>query len=488
METRSSSLASTITAWICHIFREREVILRSDARIRYFTLSTRFQVGVVLVWVMLAGWMGFASVGVYMQDELLRGKDVAIQRSQDSYRQLLDQVSDYQLSVVAITRDLKETQSQLQRLFDQNEGLRSDLNSTESRLRFTQVERDRINAGRKALNDQFSLLGRELRRMTAKNNGLETHISNLRTHLETLEAEKNEIAAEREKLDGRLWRLNNELAESKAQREHLTDTIAQLRSDLRTVMLERSSGASENDALRARISSLEARLADIDSEHQRRLELISERALNNIHAVEAVLKRTGLDLERIAPMPEGMIMGQGGPFIPYHPELQPERSEADAPETQLELRLSRWEQLRDVYLSVPLIAPMKDYYFTSGFGRRKDPINKRWAMHAGLDLSGPRKQEVMAAAPGKVIRARREAFYGRIVEIDHGNGITTRYAHMSSIAVKVGQQVGLGEVIGRMGNSGRSTAPHLHYEVRFNDRPLNPRNFLKAGRYVFKKG
>ncbi|UUX50429.1 peptidoglycan DD-metalloendopeptidase family protein [Nisaea acidiphila] len=488
METRSTSLASTITAWIGHIFREREVILRSDSRIRYFTLSTRFQLGVVAAWMMLAGWLGFASVGVYMQDELLQGKDVAIQRSQDSYRQLLDQVSDYQLSVVAITRDLKETQAQLQRLFDQNEGLRSDLTSTESRLKYTQVERDRINAGRKALNDQFSLLGRELRRMTAKNNGLETHISNLRTHLVTLEAEKNEIAAEREKLDGRLWRLNNELAESEAQREQLTDTIARMRSDLRTVMLERSSGASENDALRARISSLEARLADIDSEHQRRLELISDRALNNIHAVEAVLRRTGLDLERIAPMPEGMIMGQGGPFIPYHPELQPERSEADSPEAQLELRLSRWEQLRDVYLSVPLIAPMKDYYFTSGFGRRKDPINGRWAMHAGLDMSGPRKQEVMSAAPGKVIRAQRERFYGRIVEIDHGNNITTRYAHLSKIEVKVGQEIGLGEVIGRMGNSGRSTAPHLHYEVRYKNRPLNPRNFLKAGRYVFKKG
>lgn len=204
METQSSSLASSITAWINHFFREREVILRSDSRIRYFSLSTRLQVGIVLVWVMAASWVGFASVGVYMQDELLRGKDVAIQRSQDSYRQLLDQVSDYQLSVVAITRDLKETQGQLQRLFDQNEGLRSNLTSTESRLRYTQVERDRINAGRKALNDQFSLLGRELRRMTGKNNGLETHISNLRTHLETLEAEKNEIAAEREKLDGRL--------------------------------------------------------------------------------------------------------------------------------------------------------------------------------------------------------------------------------------------------------------------------------------------
>ena len=233
---------------------------------------------------------------------------------------------------------------------------------------------------------------------------------------------------------------------------------------------------------------MEAQLTDIDEEHRLKLEAISERALNNIHAVEAVLRKTGLDLERILPVPEGMIMGRGGPFIPYHPELQPERSEAEDFKNQLEIRLARWEQLRDMYLSVPLIAPMKDYYFTSGFGRRRDPFNNRWALHAGLDMSGPRKQEILATAPGRVIRARSEAYYGKIVEIDHGKNITTRYAHLSSIAVKKGQHVGLGEVIGRMGNSGRSTGPHLHYEVRFKNKPMNPRNFIKAGRHVSKKG
>ena len=217
MGTRNALVARNITAWVKNFFREREVILRVDSRIRYFYLSTSLQVGIVLFSAVATGWLGFASVALYSQGELLRSKDIAIQRSQNSYRQLLDQVSDYQLSVVAITRDLKETQGQLRHLFDQNEGLKNNLTSTESRLRYTQAERDQINAGRKALNEQFSVLGRELRRMTGKNSGLESHISNLRTHLETLEAEKNKIAAERERLDGRVWRLNNELAESVAE-------------------------------------------------------------------------------------------------------------------------------------------------------------------------------------------------------------------------------------------------------------------------------
>lgn len=490
MDQFRSGAMSRVVAWILRIFRERQIILRSDAQIRYFTLSTRAQLITVGAWCLLAGWFGFATIAYYLQDEMLRTKNLAIQRSQDSYRQLLDQVSDYQLSIVSITRDLKETQSHLQRLFDQNEDLKQDLNSTESMLKYTQVERDRIIAGRQALNDQFSLLGRELRRMTSKNNALESHIGSLRGHLETLKAEKDEIAAERAALDGRLWRLNNELAESVAKREQLTETINSLKSDLRNVMLERSTIASENDSLRTRVTMLEARVSEAENDFRRQLEAIAERALTNIQAVEAVLERTGLDLEEIAPMPQGTIMGQGGPFIPYHPDLQGGRiaGDFDSPDLQVEVRLARWEQLREVFLSIPLVAPMQEYYFASGFGRRKDPFNGRWAMHAGLDLGGAMGEPIYAPAPGVVVRARTEAMYGRMIEIDHGNEITTRYAHLSKMHVQEGQKVKLGDKIGALGVSGRSTGPHLHYEIRFKDQPLNPRRFLRAGRYVFEKG
>ena len=115
-------------------------------------------------------------------------------------------------------------------------------------------------------------------------------------------------------------------------------------------------------------------------------------------------------------------------------------------------------------------------------GPRIDPFLRRAAMHSGIDFKAPYGQAVLAAAPGKVTKAERNGGYGRMIEIDHGDGFTTRYAHLSRYAVKVGTKVSGGQVIGSVGNSGRSTGTHLHYEARVNDTPVNPYKFVKAGR------
>lgn len=466
-----------------HFFRDREIILRSEGQIRYFTFTRRLQLSLVVGWVLLAGWVGFATVGYLKQFSLIEAKNQAIWRSQASYRELLDQVSDYQLSIVSITRDLKETQAHLRRLFDQNETLKHTLYSTETELKLTQVERDRITTGRHALRDQFELLGKEVRRMTSKNNALESHIGNLRGHLETVEAEKAEIAAERRAMGDRLWRLSNELQGSIMRAEQLEATIASLRSDLRNAMIGKGAAAVENDNLRAKVANLETSLAEEAEQHRVQLEAISKRALENIHKLEAVLSRTGLDLQEIAPLPKGTIMGQGGPFVPYHPDMRPSE-DADSVEEEIQANIDRWIQLRDVVAMVPLISPVENGYVSSRFGRRKDPITKRWAMHSGLDLGGQYKTPVRATAPGTVVFAGWRAFYGRTIDIQHKNGLMTRYAHLYRINVKRGQKVDLAETIGLLGSSGRSTGPHVHYEIRHLGKALNPRKFLRATQNV----
>ena len=102
-------------------------------------------------------------------------------------------------------------------------------------------------------------------------------------------------------------------------------------------------------------------------------------------------------------------------------------------------------------------------------------------MHAGVDFRAPSGHPVRAAAAGRVTMARRNGGYGNMVEIDHGRGMTTRYAHLSAILVKSGQRVRPGQIIGRVGSTGRSTGPHLHYETRVNDRAVDPERFLRAG-------
>ncbi len=123
-------------------------------------------------------------------------------------------------------------------------------------------------------------------------------------------------------------------------------------------------------------------------------------------------------------------------------------------------------------------------YISSGFGYRSDPINGGAAFHAGLDFKGPIGAPIYAAAKGTISFAGRKQGYGNCVEIDHGNGLMTRYAHMSRIGAVLGQSVAAGDTIGAIGSTGRSTGPHLHFEVRIGGRPVNPRPFLEKGRDV----
>lgn len=132
----------------------------------------------------------------------------------------------------------------------------------------------------------------------------------------------------------------------------------------------------------------------------------------------------------------------------------------------------------------PFSKPMKNYYISSGFGGRVDPLTHRGAVHQGLDFVGVSKEKIISPSEGRVILAERFSSYGNAIVIDHGFGITTRYGHLDSIKVKEGQMVKKGDVIAIQGNTGRSTGPHLHYEVRYKNIPLNPRKFLEAGNYM----
>lgn len=138
--------------------------------------------------------------------------------------------------------------------------------------------------------------------------------------------------------------------------------------------------------------------------------------------------------------------------------------------------------LEKLIKSLPLSQPMKNYYMSSGFGTRIDPITRRHTPHRGLDFVGPAREKIISPSPGKVILARWFSDYGNAIVIDHGNGITTRYGHLSKIKVTEGQRVKTGQVIAIQGSTGRSTGQHLHYEVRYRNVPLNPKKFIEAGK------
>ncbi|MGA7533131.1 MAG: M23 family metallopeptidase [Pseudolabrys sp.] len=171
----------------------------------------------------------------------------------------------------------------------------------------------------------------------------------------------------------------------------------------------------------------------------------------------------------------------GGPWVP----IKPPQPGADAFERQLDrIKVARLQidGYAHALLAVPVRKPViGDVETNSPFGVRRDPFLGRPAIHTGIDLRGDAGEPVRATATGSVTIAGRRGGYGNMVEVSHGNGLATRYGHLSEIDVKVGQTVRIGEVVGKIGSTGRSTGPHLHYETRINGEAVDPQKFLRAG-------
>lgn len=173
----------------------------------------------------------------------------------------------------------------------------------------------------------------------------------------------------------------------------------------------------------------------------------------------------------------GVDVAVGGPFEAA--------SEGDATFRELFSNWKKLDNLHDGAIAVPSDKPVKAASLTSSFGTRTDPFKGRRAMHGGIDLAGPVGTPIYATADGVVLRSGwNSGGYGNMVEIDHGNGIVTRYAHMSQVLIKKGARISRGQQIGKMGSTGRSTGSHLHYEVRIDGKPVNPIPFMKSTDYL----
>lgn len=242
-----------------------------------------------------------------------------------------------------------------------------------------------------------------------------------------------------------------------------------------------SFSALDNLKLTARVAYLEKQVSELQTTNETIVQRVREKTAGRIDALEAAIKHTGLDTDKLkkeANKSAPKNPGQGGPYIPVNSQNIP--SGADEMFADLE-RLSLLQRIVD---RLPLAYPIKNASLESSFGRRIDPFNGHLAFHAGLDMAGPVGAKIYASANGKVSSAGRRSAYGNAVDIVHGSGLVTRYGHLSKILVKPGQVVEKGDVVGIQGSTGRSTGQHLHYEVRYNNQPINPKKFLEAGRVL----
>ena len=193
-------------------------------------------------------------------------------------------------------------------------------------------------------------------------------------------------------------------------------------------------------------------------------------------------------IKREAPPTPALVPGQGGPFVPVFMAGEQLQQEIDRLAREVALRSDELTTLESRFLEsrarerqLPTALPVKDAILGSPFGQRSDPILGQRAMHEGIDFNAERGTPVVAAADGVVVGAGWHGDFGNLVEVDHGAGLTTRYAHLSRLNVKAGDLVSRDQQIGAVGSTGRSTGAHLHFEVRKNGVAQNPAKFLKQG-------
>jgi murein DD-endopeptidase MepM/ murein hydrolase activator NlpD len=242
--------------------------------------------------------------------------------------------------------------------------------------------------------------------------------------------------------------------------------------------LEHDSMAGRGNAsdVGLRLAHLSASLDRVEQRQQLALAHMQERYEGKARKLRGVLADLGLRLEDRS--------ASGGPFVPIR--LPGDANGFERALIRIKLARAEADELSRSLVSIPIRKPIAgEIDISSTFGARSDPFLRVPAMHTGIDFRGEIGEPVYATAAGTVATAGWSGGYGRMVEIDHGNGLSTRYGHLSEITVSVGEKVRIGQEVGRMGSTGRSTGPHLHYETRVDGEAVDPQKFLDAGARLY---
>lgn len=422
-------------------FRPREVLVRADGRVRLLSVSARAQRLAVasLFGMVVAAGIGAEAYRLALVKIAHRTNDVA--RLQDDHRARMEELAE--ALTRAADRGRAEAAEAVSALMDQRNRLIERMQDVEKRLASAEGERERALTTHEGLMERLRQVEARLvaRAPEAASGQTERAAAVERIRVEAL-AERGRLAVEAQRLAVETRAANGD--------------IARMRD-------------SERDAARAQ----DAALVELGG-----------RTRVQIEEIVRVLRSTGLAPERVL---SSRASGAGGPFVA--PAV--DGSGVGFPAASLQLAslgadLERLREMRGALRKLPFGAPLEEFAVMSPFGVRRDPFNGQLAMHSGLDMSAPMRTPVLATAPGRVTFAGWNGEYGNLVEIQHDFGIATRYGHLTRIDVRVGQRVERRQTVGLLGSTGRSTGPHVHYEVVVDGRTVDPARYVEAIRHVRK--
>ena len=464
-------LTSHLWPWLTRHFPERHVYIRSNGRLWFFTFPSRLQVMLAGLSLIFLGWVAFASVNVIFKDRMIAERDYRYQLTQSIYETRL---ANLQVSYDELSRLLVVVENRFKSASDE---ARIKQQTVWNLLR----RKQKTDLILQDLADGYVGNPPERNLATAAGSNESISLPSERADVSDSDTASGPIELHRfaPPQSGALQLLNGVL-------QYLHQAAGRL--------LERFFGSSDRPpppdtsaalirqypALRILVAETR-RVRRIDNGEAALLAQAETQVVAGIAEIRTVIARTGINPE---PFVQRVSGAEGGPEI----SLRAAHLDGieDANFTTAYLRavatLGQLDQFLSAMRHIPLTTPVSGPQFarTSGFGPRLDPFTGRLGFHPGIDFAGPLGSIVRATAPGRIDWAGPQGGYGNMVEIDHGFGLRSRYAHLESVLVKVGDTVANGAPIGLLGSTGRSTGPHVHYEVWFDNVVRDPKNFIDA--------
>ena len=527
--------------WL-RLFPARQILVRSQGRVRYLQLGSLSQSILSACFLITLGSLVYGTAANHLKAREVAGRDARIAELTTAYDRLSSNMAALHDRYGGITGELEHKQQLLIRALQQREELQrqlgelddtlqaadrrladaeserlrlqSEIDEMRAELLLTEGERVRLADNLEELSSQLQQTAHQRDVERQQRERLSNSLIALRQRLDDVENTRSSLADSLAERTERLQRLAQERDGAERQRRTLAALLDDLqdqmagvegaRAELETVLSEQNNRVAalrhERDlaqrrsvALGKRVTRLESRLADLSTSQQDVVKRIRERTDESIEGLESIVAMTGLKLDRLLERVSANNEGVGGPLVGKADDRSDGSDPSAADEVEqsiahLEARLNRWSAINRVLERLPISTPVNHYRISSTFGKRRDPFTKKSAFHSGVDLAGVRNTRVRSTSPGVVTFVGWKGPYGRLVEIDHGFGVKTRYGHLAKILVKNGAKVSHRQPIGLMGSTGRSTGTHVHYEVLFDGKPVDPMKFLEAGRHVFKQG
>ena len=473
-------------------FRPREIFIRDEGRFRYIPLSTLLQLLIVALSLVLVVSTAAALLGPRLLGDEASRKAAALEEARAGYAELLqslDRLAEgLDPQTAALVREHMRREAAQYGLAFPGRARDGAWSALLARLG-SHAEGDRVALGE--VNDKLLkralLAEQQAAELANQQRDLLVKAGESAAQLRLSEARSRRSEQAADALRGRIVLLETGLTGSAQRGDLLALRLGEARSELGRERQRTELAVADRLALTSEIARLQGQVESYRYAQTSWLVALAGRTQDSIALVESAVAMTGVDLDKLLGRASRELRGAvGGPFLTASVEAGDLPQGVDALANDVGVQVERWEALKRVVRALPISAPLDRFEIASRFGHRTDPFNGRKAMHAGLDFNAPVKTPVLSTAPGRVVFAGWKGEYGRMVEIDHGYGIHTRYAHLAHISVSRGDELGHRAEIGLLGSSGRSTGPHLHYEVLVDGRPMNPLKFMEAARHVFK--